>query len=200
MYPLIIKPFPLLKNSDLNQPMYPLIRVARTADTQNHMLEAQLVKSRPQIFLCGLYCAFKVLNELHSLISRLQTSSSAFSDYLAWRKTSRGSSSPRYQTWVSCIAFRFLTIWATREAPSHRKTYQLETTQPHSYTWGHPNGQGQMLFQLARAPSLCQGPHQRDCLTFLGIMLATPPSDSRLPLTPEINFHNLIWLVLRPNP
>ena len=149
----------------------------------SHTLEAELVKSSPQMFLCGLYCAFKILNVLHCLIIRLQTSSSAFSDYLAWRKNSTGSSSPRYQTWISCTAGRFLTIWATREAPSHRKTYQLEATQPHSYTWGHPYGQGQML-KLARAPSLCQGPYQRDCPTFLGIMLATPPSDSRTAFNP----------------
>ena len=31
---------------------------------------------------------------------------------------SRGSSQPRDQTWVSCIADRFFTIWATREVPS----------------------------------------------------------------------------------
>ena len=30
---------------------------------------------------------------------------------------SRGSSPPRGQTWVSCIAGRFSTIWATRQAP-----------------------------------------------------------------------------------
>ena len=30
---------------------------------------------------------------------------------------SRGSSRPRDRTWVSCIAGRFFTIWATREAP-----------------------------------------------------------------------------------
>ena len=29
---------------------------------------------------------------------------------------SRGSSQPRVQTWVSCIAGRFFTFWATREA------------------------------------------------------------------------------------
>ena len=29
---------------------------------------------------------------------------------------SRGSSQPRVQTWVFCIAGRFFTIWATREA------------------------------------------------------------------------------------
>ena len=33
---------------------------------------------------------------------------------------SRGSSWPRGQTWVSCIAGRFFTIWATREAPCGR--------------------------------------------------------------------------------
>ena len=30
----------------------------------------------------------------------------------------RGSFRPRNQTWVSCIAGRFFTVWATREAPS----------------------------------------------------------------------------------
>ena len=29
----------------------------------------------------------------------------------------RGPSQPRDQTWVSCIAGRFFTVWATREAP-----------------------------------------------------------------------------------
>ena len=29
---------------------------------------------------------------------------------------SRGSSQPRDETWVSCIAGRFFTVWATREA------------------------------------------------------------------------------------
>ena len=30
---------------------------------------------------------------------------------------SRGSSKPRDQTWVSCIAGKFFTIWATSEDP-----------------------------------------------------------------------------------
>ena len=30
---------------------------------------------------------------------------------------SRVSSRPRDQTWVSCIAGKFFTLWATREAP-----------------------------------------------------------------------------------
>ena len=36
----------------------------------------------------------------------------------------RGTSQPRDQTWVSCIAGRFLTVWATMEVPNNR--------------WGHP--------------------------------------------------------------
>ena len=32
---------------------------------------------------------------------------------------SRGSSWPRDQTQISCIAGRFLTVWATREAQGH---------------------------------------------------------------------------------
>ena len=35
--------------------------------------------------------------------------------------SSRGSSQPRDRTWVSCIAGRFFTNWATREAPSSMK-------------------------------------------------------------------------------
>ena len=33
--------------------------------------------------------------------------------------SSRGSSQPRYQTQVSCIAGRFFTVWATREAQKY---------------------------------------------------------------------------------
>ena len=32
---------------------------------------------------------------------------------------SKGSSWPRDQTWVSCIAGRFFTVWAIREAPKY---------------------------------------------------------------------------------
>ena len=35
---------------------------------------------------------------------------------------STGSSQPRDQTWVSCIAGKFFTIWATREALSTQQT------------------------------------------------------------------------------
>ena len=38
---------------------------------------------------------------------------------------SRGSSQPKYQTWVSCIAGRFFTIWATREALSFQSCFLL---------------------------------------------------------------------------
>ena len=38
---------------------------------------------------------------------------------------SRGSSLPRDQTWVSCIAGRFFTNWATREAPASFNERQL---------------------------------------------------------------------------
>ena len=34
---------------------------------------------------------------------------------------SRGSSPPRDQTWVSCTADKFCTVWATREAPIVQK-------------------------------------------------------------------------------
>ena len=39
---------------------------------------------------------------------------------------SRGSSQPRDRTWVSCIAGRFFTIWATREALSNWRPANLK--------------------------------------------------------------------------
>ena len=36
---------------------------------------------------------------------------------------SKGSSQHRDQTWVSCIAGGFFTVWATREAQEHHKPY-----------------------------------------------------------------------------
>ena len=38
---------------------------------------------------------------------------------------SRGSSQPRDQNWISCIAGRFFTIWATREAPGDRTQLKI---------------------------------------------------------------------------
>ena len=47
---------------------------------------------------------------------------------------SRGSSWPRDQAWVSCIAGRFLTIWATGEAYTHRHV------RAHSHSHGRRAG------------------------------------------------------------
>ena len=45
---------------------------------------------------------------------------------------SRGSSYPRHQTGVSCIAGRFFTIWATREAPwKHYSQCHMSTRAGH---------------------------------------------------------------------
>ena len=46
---------------------------------------------------------------------------------------SRGSSQPRDWTWVSCIAGRFFTIWATREAPNSNSNPQLLTLKPNCF-------------------------------------------------------------------
>ena len=40
---------------------------------------------------------------------------------------SRGSSRPRDWTWVSCIAGRFFTFWATREAQLARIQYKIKS-------------------------------------------------------------------------
>ena len=59
---------------------------------------------------------------------------------------SRGSSWPRDQTWVSCIAGRFFTIWATREA--HGKPV------PSSTTWARPSFPPHTMLKTLLAQSL----------------------------------------------
>ena len=44
----------------------------------------------------------------------------------------RGSSQPRGQTWVSCIAGRFFTVWATREAQPPLLPYKIATLTPNA--------------------------------------------------------------------
>ena len=51
---------------------------------------------------------------------------------------SRGSSQPRDQTWVSCIAGRLFTVWATREACTNTHTH----THTHTYTHTHTHTLG----------------------------------------------------------
>ena len=46
---------------------------------------------------------------------------------------SRGSSQPRDQTWVSCIAGRFFTIWATKEVHTQTHTHTHTHTSIHTY-------------------------------------------------------------------
>ena len=52
---------------------------------------------------------------------------------------SRGSSQPRDQTWVSCTAGRFLTIWAARQvclhSSSHSLLHQLWAEEKFSFCW-----------------------------------------------------------------
>ena len=48
---------------------------------------------------------------------------------------SRGSSLPKDQTWVSCIAGRFFTIWVTREAHVYIYTH----THTHTHKYIHKN-------------------------------------------------------------
>ena len=48
---------------------------------------------------------------------------------------SRGSSQPRNQTWVSCIAGRFFTSWATKEALWSYRASQF--TVPSTFNFHH---------------------------------------------------------------
>ena len=48
---------------------------------------------------------------------------------------SRGSSQPRDQTQVSCIAGRCFTIWATREAPNHMREGKRGWVPRQQSTW-----------------------------------------------------------------
>ena len=47
---------------------------------------------------------------------------------------SRGSSQPRDRTWVSCIADRRFTIWATREAKQEGKMFSMTNSWTNSLT------------------------------------------------------------------
>ena len=47
---------------------------------------------------------------------------------------SGGSSWPRDRTWISCIAGRFLPIWATREA-KHKPCFSLKLSSPLLLEW-----------------------------------------------------------------
>ena len=46
-----------------------------------------------------------------------------------------GSSQPRDQTQVSCIAGRFFTIWATKEAQQQDRMATKQPTQTQSQSW-----------------------------------------------------------------
>ena len=48
---------------------------------------------------------------------------------------SRGSSWPRDWAWVSCIAGRFFTIWATREAHLYKWKHTIETQTYHTLVY-----------------------------------------------------------------
>ena len=52
---------------------------------------------------------------------------------------SRGSSRPRNQTWVSCIAGRFFIVWATREVLESEQKYVLKKTSKR--WWVRPDAQ-----------------------------------------------------------
>ena len=53
--------------------------------------------------------------------------------------SSRGSSHPRNRTMVSCIAGRFFTSWANREAQTFKATFKMIRISPeeHSQVGGH---------------------------------------------------------------
>ena len=54
---------------------------------------------------------------------------------------SRGSSLPRDRTWVSCIAGRSFTVWATREAPKYKSTIFFFLLLKDKLLWKRPLGQ-----------------------------------------------------------
>ena len=63
---------------------------------------------------------------------------------------SRGSSRPRDGTQVSCIAGRFFTVWATREAPLGNSGWN----KPAVYSW-----KTRVSFLLVTCPRLCNWNH-----------------------------------------
>ena len=80
---------------------------------------------------------------------------------------SRGSSQPRDRTQVSCIAGRFFTSWATREARGSLRVYEKAKCSPKQWestrkTLSHPMGprDSAWLFSVATAAYL-KGQAQR---------------------------------------
>ena len=95
----------------------------------------------------------------------------------------RGSSQPRDQTWVSCIADRFFTIWATRETVADEPlnhgglTRQTSVLIPVSPTlWRRQQGRRSVPFQLDG-----EGDAEGDSSVFTswlsGLNIDTQPSD-----------------------
>ena len=93
---------------------------------------------------------------------------------LEWVATScsMGSSWPRNQTWVSCIAGRFYTIWVTSEAPGNLFIKKQKTKNP-SYgaviSWDSFKG------HCSQVPiSICNYPrHSRNSWAMPGLVLST---------------------------
>ena len=67
---------------------------------------------------------------------------------------SRVSSQPRDQTWVSCIAVGFFTIWATREAPSwwHFRSEDNTSVKSGTLVSGENGDQDARLHKHLRTP------------------------------------------------
>ena len=71
--------------------------------------------------ICNMYLKVKWKSLSHVWLFATPWTMQSMARILEWVAFpfSRGSSQPRDQTWVSCIAGGFFTIWATREAQEY---------------------------------------------------------------------------------
>ena len=76
--------------------------------------------------------------------------------------SSRGSSWPRDQTWVTCIEGRFLTIWATREAQSRARWLGLKSFLSEKEVKGIQTGKEEVKLSLFADDMILYIEHPKD--------------------------------------
>ena len=106
---------------------------------RKHFLSVILLM-QSKIYRCICVCVCLVAQSCPALCNPTDYSGSSVHGILQARilewvavSFSRGSSQPRDQTQVSCIAGRFFTVWATREAPSVQFSHSVmsNSLRPH---------------------------------------------------------------------
>ena len=112
----------LLNNSRKGVSLLPRLKQVENSTQKIFNAEKWKWQSLSRVWLCNLMDCSPPGSFVHGILQ---------ARILEWVAIlfSWGSSRPRDQTWVSCIAGRFFTLWATREAPSLKVSDILYNTQ-----------------------------------------------------------------------